>query len=172
MASESQGWGGLLVVGTVLVLAAITIKVGFRDSTPDSEADQVSEAREAEGNARSASDLRAQGDNKMTAAKTTIAHADDADFQERVLDAQGRVLVDFYADWCGPCRMVAPVLEEIAGEVPGAQIVKVNVDHSSRVAAHYNIEAIPALLVFENGRVVDQHVGVANKAKMKRMLGL
>lgn len=102
----------------------------------------------------------------------SIQHANDTDFQEKVLNAEGRVLVDFYADWCAPCRMVGPVLNELAEEEPTAQIVKVDVDQSPRVATEYGIQAIPALMVFENGKVVANHVGVADKAKMRQMLGL
>lgn len=101
-----------------------------------------------------------------------VEHANDTDFQQKVLNAQGRVLVDFYADWCGPCRMIAPLLEELAREEPTAQIVKVNVDHSPSVSAHFGIESIPTLIVFENGRPVRQQVGVANKAQLRSMLGL
>ena len=102
----------------------------------------------------------------------SIQHANDADFQEIVLEAEGRVLVDFYADWCAPCRMIGPLLTELAQEEPTAQIVKVDVDQSPKVAMQYGIQAIPALMVFENGKVVQSHVGVADKAKLRRMLGL
>ena len=101
-----------------------------------------------------------------------VVHASEADFQQKVLDANGPVLVDFYADWCGPCRMIGPVLEQLASEYPTAQIVKVNVDDSPNLAAKYRIESIPALMVFQNGQVVNQHVGVADKAKLRALLGL
>ena len=166
-----------MVVGAILVLAAITIKVGLHDSATDSETPQTAQGENAHSQT-TADELKKQGDeNTMTSsansqAHGSLVHATDADFQQKVLQAPGRVLVDFYADWCGPCRMVAPVLEEIAREDPGAKIVKVNVDHSGQVAAQYGIESIPALLVFQDGRVVDQHVGVASKAKLRSMLGL
>jgi len=102
----------------------------------------------------------------------SIVHATDDDFRSKVLDVDGRVLVDFYADWCGPCRMLGPVLQELAREEPGAKIVKVNVDHSPGVANHFGIESIPALMVFQGGRMVDQHVGLANKRQLRMMLGL
>ncbi len=167
--SSSNGWGGLLVVGAVLVLAAVAIKVGIQDSEaqPAAQADNANSA---------ATGLQLKGDHTVTTSANThpgnVDHANDSDFEQKVLRAEGRVLVDFYADWCGPCRMVGPVLEEIAREEPSAKIVKVNVDDSNNVAFQYQIEAIPALLVFENGKVVEQKVGVASKAELRRMLGL
>lgn len=100
-----------------------------------------------------------------------VHHADGADFAELVLNSDVTVLVDFYADWCGPCQMVAPVLEELARET-NAKIVKVNVDHNPRLAARYGINSIPNLKVFENGKVVDEEVGLASKARLKAMLGI
>jgi thioredoxin 1 len=101
-----------------------------------------------------------------------IQHADEANFERLVLNSDVPVLVDFYADWCGPCRMVAPVLEELARETTDAKIVKVNVDHSPQLAARYDINSIPSLKVFDDGTVTDQHVGLANKARLKKMLGI
>jgi thioredoxin 1 len=101
-----------------------------------------------------------------------VEHADEANFERLVLNSDVPVLVDFYADWCGPCRMVAPVLEELARETSDARIVKVNVDHSPQLAARYDINSIPALKVFEDGTVTDQHVGLANKSRLKKMLGI
>jgi thioredoxin 1 len=110
----------------------------------------------------------------LTATKqeNKVHHADEANFAELVLKSEVPVLVDFYADWCGPCRMVAPVLEELARETTDASIVKVNVDHSPQLAARYGINSIPSLKVFEDGEVVDEQVGVASKARLKKMLGI
>ena len=82
------------------------------------------------------------------------------------------VLLDFYADWCGPCRMVAPVLEELARETTNARIVKVNVDESPQLASRYGISSIPNLKVFQDGQVVGEQVGLANKAQLKALLGI
>ena len=101
-----------------------------------------------------------------------VHYADEADFAELVLNSDVTVLVDFYADWCGPCQMVAPVLEELAREATDAKIVKVKVDHSPRLAARYGINSIPNLKVFEGGKVVDEEVGLASKARLKAMLGI
>lgn len=101
-----------------------------------------------------------------------IEHADDSNFRRQVLEADGPVLVDFYADWCGPCRMLGPVLEELARENPGVRIIKVNVDNSPQAAVEYSIEAIPALRLFRGGQVVGRFDGLASKAELKSMLGL
>jgi thioredoxin 1 len=101
-----------------------------------------------------------------------VHHANEANFAELVLNSDVTVLVDFYADWCGPCQMVAPVLEELARETTDAKIVKVNVDRSPQLAARYGINSIPNLKVFKDGKVVDEEVGLASKARLKAMLGI
>lgn len=109
----------------------------------------------------------------LTATKqqSKVHHADDTNFGRLVLKSDVPVLVDFYADWCGPCRMLAPVLEDLARETTDAKIVKVNVDQSPQLAARYGVDSIPNLKVFQNGEVVNEHVGLARKADLKRMLG-
>ena len=102
----------------------------------------------------------------------TVDHANETNFRETVLQASGPVLVDFYADWCGPCRMIAPVLEELAREEPQARIVKVNVDGSPQLASQYGIESIPTLLVFENGRPTKREMGLLTKAQLRSLLGI
>ncbi len=102
--------------------------------------------------------------------RPAVEHASDSDFRDKVLASELPVLVDFYADWCAPCRMLAPVLEEFAGETPGTKVVKVNVDESPEVAADYGIQAIPTLMAFKGGRVVGHHTGLANKAHLKSLL--
>jgi thioredoxin 1 len=102
--------------------------------------------------------------------KRQVLHADDETFRAMVLNSQVPVLVDFYADWCGPCQRLAPVLEELAAENPQARIVKVNIDHSPGVAAEYRVDAIPSLKLFKNGRVTQQVVGLAGKNQLKTML--
>lgn len=88
----------------------------------------------------------------------------DANFNELVLNSDKPVLVDFWAEWCGPCRMVGPIVEELASDYNGKAVVgKVNVDENSSVAAQFGIRNIPTLLVFKNGEVVDKQVGVAAK---------
>jgi thioredoxin 1 len=99
----------------------------------------------------------------LTRKKSNVEHANEANFDRLVLDSNVPVLVDFYADWCGPCKMIAPVLEELASETADAKIVKINVDEDTQLAARYGISSIPSLLVFKDGDVADQQVGLANK---------
>ncbi len=88
----------------------------------------------------------------------------DSNFKEEVLDADVPVLVDFWAAWCGPCRMVAPTVEELAGEFDGrAKVVKVDVDQNPETPMQYGVRSIPTLLFFKDGQVADQLVGVSSK---------
>jgi len=103
-------------------------------------------------------------------AKSQVQHANEANFDSLVLKSNVPVLVDFYADWCGPCQRLTPILEELARETPDAKIVKVNVDHSPNLAAEYGVDSIPSLRVFKNGAVTEQLVGLANKSQLKSLI--
>jgi len=95
----------------------------------------------------------------------------DDSFENDVLKADKPDLVDFWAEWCGPCRMVGPIVEEMAGEYEGkAKIGKVNVDENAEIATKYGIRSIPSLLIFKNGEVVDQIVGAVPKKQLKKQL--
>lgn len=91
-------------------------------------------------------------------------------FQEEVMNSDKKVLIDFWASWCGPCRMVSPVIEEIATERPGIKVCKVNVDEEQELAAAFQVMSIPALVVMENGKVVNQAVGARPKAQILSLL--
>lgn len=100
-----------------------------------------------------------------------LLHVTDANYQAEVLDAKGVVVVDFWAPWCGPCRMLAPHLETAAKTHEGQlRIVKYNVDESSDVAAQLGIRSIPTLIVYKDGEVVDQHLGAMSLSQLDAYL--
>ena len=100
-----------------------------------------------------------------------VEHATEANFEQTVLRSSEPVLVDFYADWCGPCQALAPVLKELARENPQARVVKVNIDDAPDLAARYRVDSIPTVMVFQNGRATAHHVGLAGKSQLESMLG-
>ena len=91
-------------------------------------------------------------------------------FQNEVLERQGVTLVDFYADWCGPCKMMAPVLESVAEERPDVAIAKVNIDQNAELATRYQVMSIPTLIAFKNGEEVVRAVGYRPKQDVLAML--
>jgi thioredoxin 1 len=106
------------------------------------------------------------GDSKAGVGKVT-----DADFEAQVLKAAEPVVVDFWAEWCGPCRMIAPALEEIAGTLGGkVKIVKLNVDESPKTAEKYGIMSIPTLMLFKNGELASRQIGAAPKQKLEQWI--
>jgi thioredoxin 1 len=100
-----------------------------------------------------------------------IKHTTDASFEQDVLKSSTPVLIDYWAEWCGPCRMVAPILDEIAGEYQGRlQVMKVNVDENRNVPAKYGIRGIPTLMLFKNGEVAATKVGALSKTQLTSFL--
>jgi thioredoxin 1 len=103
-------------------------------------------------------------------AERKVEHASDESFTRQVLESEVPTLVDFYAEWCGPCRALSPTLEELARETGDAQIIKVNVDENPQLAARYGVTSIPSLAVFKDGQVTARHMGLASKAELKALL--
>lgn len=100
-----------------------------------------------------------------------IIHLSDESFGAKVLEADGLVLVDFWAEWCGPCKMIAPILDEIAEEYEGRlTITKLNIDDNQATAPKYGIRGIPTLLLFRDGEVVATKVGALSKGQLKEFL--
>ncbi len=91
-------------------------------------------------------------------------------FESEVLKAEGPVLVDFWAEWCGPCRMQSRILEETA--LPGVTVFKCNVDENPDLAERFGVQSIPTLIVFRNGEIADKAIGVRSAAELRRMLSL
>ena len=96
---------------------------------------------------------------------------EEKNFEEEVLKVEGKVLVDFYADWCGPCRMMSPVIDDIAKELDGTvKVGKVNVDNNQELAIKYDVMSIPTIMVFEKGNPVKTFVGVTDKQEILEVL--
>ena len=101
----------------------------------------------------------------------TIIELSETNFESEVLKAAGPVLVDFYAPWCGPCKMLAPFLEQLAVEFNGrVKFAKLNVDDAPELAGHYDITGVPTLMLFRGGNVIDPMVGLASPGLLKRWL--
>jgi len=100
-----------------------------------------------------------------------VSKVSDSDFEAQVLKSTEPVVVDFWAEWCGPCKMIAPALEEIAGTMNGkVKIVKLNVDENPQTAAKYGIMSIPTLMLFKNGELASRQVGAAPRQKLEQWI--
>jgi len=92
-----------------------------------------------------------------------VLHTDKNGFQKEVLDQKGLVFVDFYADWCGPCKMTGPIIDELSNEIKNLKFVKINVDENPELASSYQVFSIPTFMIFKNGQVAHQFVGAMGK---------
>ena len=100
-----------------------------------------------------------------------VGKVSDSTFESEVLKATSPVVVDFWAEWCGPCRSIAPALEEIAGSLGGkVKVVKLNVDENPQTAAKYGIQSIPTLMIFKNGQMASRQIGAAPKQKLAQWI--
>ncbi len=101
----------------------------------------------------------------------TIQHVTDASFEQEVLKSDAPVLVDYWAEWCGPCKMIAPILDEVARDYGSKlRVVKVNVDENQSVPSKYGIRGIPTLMLFRDGEVVETKVGALSKSQLTHLL--
>ena len=101
----------------------------------------------------------------------TLNEVSEKDFETEVLQSAQPVLIDFWAPWCGPCRMITPIVEQLAGENAGSiKVAKINVDDSPNIAASYGVHSIPTIMIFKNGEVVDRFVGVQPKSRLQDAL--
>lgn len=91
-------------------------------------------------------------------------------FDKEIKQYEGVALIDFYADWCGPCKMVSPIVDDLANSQDKYKICKVNVDDEGALAADFSVMSIPTLVVIKNGKIADTHIGLASKAKIVAML--
>lgn len=107
----------------------------------------------------------------MTNEAPWLLHLDEKSYDEALVAAEGVMMVDFWAEWCGPCRMIAPALDEISGAMGDkVKIVKLNVDESPKTASKYGVMSIPTLMIFKGGEMASRQVGAAPKAKLQQWI--
>ena len=100
----------------------------------------------------------------------SVIKVNEENFEEEVLQSEKPVLVDFFAEWCGPCKMLSLVVDSIAEEMPQIKVCKIDIDDSIELAQQYRVMSVPTLLIFQNGKVIDQSVGVIPRDRILEML--
>ena len=119
-------------------------------------------------------DLSLTGDVGPQRADTSTDHAIEQvtteNFESEVLDAESPVLVDFYAEWCGPCKKLAPILSGLAADTPGVKVVKVDIDKSKQLAKTYRVRSVPTLILFRQGEPVSEHRGLADRRTVETLV--
>jgi len=101
----------------------------------------------------------------------SIAHVSDEQFEEQVLKSSEPVLVDFWAEWCGPCKMIAPILDDVATSYAGKlRVAKVNIDHNQKTPRNYNVRGIPTLMIFKDGKVQATQIGALSKTQLTQLI--
>lgn len=160
MTTRNRRW---IMVGAVVAILALLAVVAAGCEQEDTKPEPAQKTTEQDpGQPEDGTDGGAEG---------KIIKVDSASFDSEVLNSDTPVLVDFYADWCGPCHALHPILEELAAEYAGqVKFTQLDVDRNGDLAARYNIRSIPALYVIKNGEVVDQTIGLQGKADLKAML--
>ena len=101
----------------------------------------------------------------------SVENIDNESFEEEVLNSQKDVLIDFYADWCGPCQMLAPIVEEVANENKNIKVCRINVDDNQELAMKYEVMSIPTLVVIKEGKEIKRKIGLISKDEISEMLG-
>ena len=101
----------------------------------------------------------------------SIAHVSDEQFEEQVLKSSEPVLVDFWAEWCGPCKMIAPILDDVATSYAGKlRVAKINIDHNQKTPRNYNVRGIPTLMIFKDGKVQATQIGAISKTQLTQLI--
>jgi len=173
MLTDNRRWLTVVVMVAILGLVAVAM-IGCEDEQGKVEPADKTTTRDTERDNGQPGDKPPKFDERTEAAQATegeIIPVDQASFDAEVLQADMPVFVDFYADWCGPCRALHPTIEELATDYAGrVKFVQVDVDENGGLARDYGVQGIPALFVIDGGEVVDQTVGLQGKADLAAML--